>query len=132
MSLFSTVSLAELEKLSDFPYFDTTMESSVYGTIFANIDYARKKNSTKLSVYIRGDGDLSFRRKNAARFEDLFARLNDSIAKRRLPIRNRRDAFRNEIMFGNNSRQMKRSVRQLVRYYHSNAISNGLWMKRVI
>lgn len=36
-SLFSTVSLAKLEKLSDFPYFETTLESSVCGTIFAKI-----------------------------------------------------------------------------------------------
>lgn len=126
VSLFSTVSLAKLEKLSDFPYFETMVESSVYFRDF------RENRSTTLSAYIRGDGDLSFRRKNATQFEDPLARPNDGIAKRRLPIRNRRDAFRNEIMFGNNSRQMKRSVRQLVRYYHSNAISNGLWMKRVI
>lgn len=59
VSLFSTVSLAKLEKLSDFPYFETMVESSVYFRDF------RKNRSTTLSAYIRGDGDLSFRRKNA-------------------------------------------------------------------
>lgn len=51
VSLFSIVSLAKLEKLSDFPYFETTVESSAYGTISAkNVRLRSLRTSAEMEI----------------------------------------------------------------------------------